>query len=78
MPLVSLTSTTAVPPDTALPPQGYAGTSPFPPDGPAPAHSGGERLYATVTGLGVTIGFHRVSPTGVTGPCISRSRWPGR
>ncbi|WP_443052457.1 hypothetical protein [Streptomyces sp. NBC_00299] len=37
-------------------------------------------LY-TITGLGVTVGFHRGLTTAATGPsvpCASRSRWPGR
>ncbi|MFE5894461.1 acyl-CoA desaturase [Streptomyces sp. NPDC056468] len=57
MPLSPSTSTTVTPPGPARPPQGYDGTSPFPPDGPAPARAGGERLYVTVTALIVVLPF---------------------
>lgn len=57
MPLSQSTSTTVTPSDPAPPPQGYDGTSPFPPDGPAPARAGGDRLYVTVTAVIVVLPF---------------------
>ena len=49
--------TTAIPPQPQEP-QGYDGTSPFPPDdGPSPARDGGERLYIAVTALIVILPF---------------------
>jgi hypothetical protein len=41
----------------APPPQGYDGTSSFPPDGPAPPRSGGEHLHVTVTAVIVVLTF---------------------
>ncbi|MFF4535802.1 acyl-CoA desaturase [Streptomyces aureus] len=46
------------------PAQGYDGTSPFPPDGPAPAHDGGERLYVTVTTAIVFLPFVAIGLAG--------------
>ncbi|WP_318658239.1 hypothetical protein [Streptomyces triticiradicis] len=48
----------------APPPQGYDGTSPFPPDGPAPARDGGERLYVTVTTVIVVLPFVAIGLAG--------------
>ncbi|MGF0173367.1 hypothetical protein ACQF36_23520 [Streptomyces sp. Marseille-Q5077] len=58
------TSTTVTPSDAAPPPQGYDGTSPFPPDGPAPARAGGERLYVTVTAVIVVRTFVAIGLAG--------------
>ncbi|MFF3345111.1 acyl-CoA desaturase [Streptomyces sp. NPDC002779] len=57
MPLSPTTSTRSTPSDPAPPPQGYDGTSPFPSDGPAPARSGSDRLYVTVTAAIVVLPF---------------------
>ncbi|MGW0735007.1 acyl-CoA desaturase [Streptomyces sp. NPDC002851] len=64
MPLTPLTSATVPPPDTAPPPQGYDGTSPFPPDGTASARKGGERLYVTVTTVIVVLPFVAIGLAG--------------
>ncbi|MCL6670641.1 acyl-CoA desaturase [Streptomyces panaciradicis] len=53
----SITSVTAPPPDTASPPQGYDGTSPFPADAPSPPRTGADRAYVAVTGLIVVLPF---------------------
>jgi stearoyl-CoA desaturase (delta-9 desaturase) len=64
MPLSPTTSTTVTPSDPAPAPQGYDGTSPFPPDGPVPAHSGGERLYVAVTTVIVVLPFLAIGLAG--------------
>ncbi|MGW1068598.1 hypothetical protein ACWD4F_29280 [Streptomyces aureus] len=57
MPLSPSTSAAVTPSGPAPPTQGHDGTSPFPPDGPAPARDGGERLYVTVTTAIVVLPF---------------------
>ncbi|WP_030942324.1 acyl-CoA desaturase [Streptomyces sp. NRRL S-646] len=64
MPLSPTTPTTVTPSDPAPAPQGYDGASPFPPDGPVPAHSGGERLYVAVTALIVALPFVAIGLAG--------------
>jgi stearoyl-CoA desaturase (delta-9 desaturase) len=59
-----ITSATGTPSNPAPPPQGYDGTSPFPPDGPAPARDGGERLYVTVTAVIVLLPFVAIGLAG--------------
>ncbi|MEU0383651.1 acyl-CoA desaturase [Streptomyces chartreusis] len=58
------TSRAVPPPDPAPSPQGYDGASPFPPDGPAPARDGGERLYVAVTGVIVVLPFVAIGLAG--------------
>lgn len=64
MPLSPTTPTTVIPSDPAPAPQGYDGTSPFPPDGPVPARSGGERLYVAVTTVIVVLPFLAIGLAG--------------
>ncbi|MEV7797237.1 acyl-CoA desaturase [Streptomyces sp. NPDC087512] len=64
MPHSPTTSTTVTPSAPAPPPQGYDGTSPFPPDGPAPPRDGGERLYVTVTAVIVVLPFVAIGLAG--------------
>lgn len=64
MPLSPTTSTTVTPSDPAPAPQGYDGTSPFPPDGPMPARSGGERLNVAVTTVIVVLPFLAIGLAG--------------
>lgn len=45
------------PPIKAPSAEKYDGTSPFPPAGPTPVRTGGERLYMTVTGAIVVLPF---------------------
>jgi stearoyl-CoA desaturase (delta-9 desaturase) len=64
MPLSPTTSTTVTPSDAAPAPQGYDGASPFPPDGPVPARSRGERLYVAVTAVIVVLPFVAIGLAG--------------
>ena len=64
MPFGPSTSTAVTPSGPAPPTQGYDGTSPFPPDGPAPVRDGGERLYVAVTTVIVVLPFAAIGPAG--------------
>ncbi|RPF34632.1 hypothetical protein [Streptomyces sp. TLI_185] len=57
MPLSPNPSKTVTPSGPNPQPQGYDGSSPFPPDGQAPARDGGERLYVTVAAVIVVLPF---------------------
>ncbi|MFI8090343.1 acyl-CoA desaturase [Streptomyces sp. NPDC086080] len=64
MPRSPTTSPAVTPSDPAPPPQGCDGTSPFQPDGPAPARSGSDRLYVTVTAVIVVLPFVAIGLAG--------------
>lgn len=64
MPLSPTRSATVTPPDAVPDPEAYDGTSPFPPDDPAPERDGGERLYVAITAMIVILPFVAIGLAG--------------